>query len=221
MIPLRDANPTRRAPVVTVALIVINIGVFLFELWLEGQGALDSFILTWGIIPRELTTDFVGELPTVFTAMFMHGGWAHLLGNMLYLWIFGDNVEDRLGSGRYIVFYLLCGILATAAQLAINPDSPVPNIGASGAIAGVMGAYILEFPRARVATGIILIYIIRIVEIPAFIVLGFWFVLQFFNGIAGLTSISAEAAGGIAFFAHIGGFIAGLLLMKPFQAGRR
>lgn len=219
MIPLRDANPTRRFPVVTVGLIVINVLAFFYELLLEGQGQLNEFIFMWGVIPGELTTDFGDEAATLVSSMFLHGGWAHLLGNMLYLWIFGDNVEDLLGPVRYIIFYFVAGFLATAAQVAIAPGSGVPNIGASGAIAGVMGGYILEFPRARITTGIFLIYFLRVAQIPAVFVLGFWFVLQTFNGVAGLTTMSAEA-GGVAFFAHIGGFIAGLLLMRPFQLGR-
>lgn len=215
MIPLRDANPTQSTAVVTIALVVINVLVFLVELALQAQGQLNQFIMTWGIIPAELTSNPLAEAPTLFSAMFLHGGWAHLLGNMLYLWIFGDNIEDRLGSGRFLVFYLLAGLVATGVQVAINPGSQVPNIGASGAIAGVLGGYLILFPGARILT----LFIRVTTEVPAVIVLGFWFVLQLFYGVASLSTMDLQV-GGVAFFAHVGGFVAGMVLIKPFQLGR-
>lgn len=214
MIPLRDHNPSLRTPYVTFVLIVLNVLVFLFELYSESQGQLNNLIIAWSIIPYELTTQPLAEIPTLFTAMFMHGGWAHLLGNMLYLFIFGDNLEDQLGHGRFLIFYLVCGLGATAAQVAIDPDSIVPNIGASGAIAGVLGGYLLLFPKARITTLVFRF----IAQVPAIVVLGFWFVYQFFSGIFSLSTVDLNT-GGVAFFAHIGGFVAGLLLIKPFQIG--
>jgi membrane associated rhomboid family serine protease len=214
MIPLRDNNPRRRTPAVTITLIIINVLVFLYEMLLQSQGQIEPFVIRWSVIPAELTNNFVAEIPTLVTSMFLHGGWAHLLGNMLYLWIFGDNIEDRLGPVRFILFYLLTGFLATAAQVAVNPSSPVPNLGASGAIAGVLGGYILEFPRARVTTLVFRFF----AELPAIVVLGLWFVFEFFRGVTSLGTLNAEM-GGVAFFAHIGGFIAGLVLIKLFQVG--
>jgi membrane associated rhomboid family serine protease len=219
MIPIRDQNPTHRFPIVTVSLIVINVIVFLFELSLESQGRLMSFFDSWAVIPVQLVTTPVPEAPSVFSAMFLHGGWSHLLGNMLYLWIFGDNIEDALGPVRFLIFYLLAGIFATLAQVLIDPSSPIPNIGASGAIAGVLGGYLMLYPRIQVITLIPLIYFYRLARIPAVFVLGFWFVLQLFNGVLGLGNIQMEG-GGVAFFAHIGGFVAGYLLIRLFM-GRR
>lgn len=216
MIPLRDANPTHRTPVVTLAIIAINVAIFLYETLLDGQGQLEPFIYTWAVIPAELTRDFIPEAPTLISAMFMHGGWAHLLGNMLYLWIFGDNIEDRLGRARYVAFYLTAGLLATAAQVVVNPTSSVPNLGASGAIAGVLGGYLLLFPSAQVTTLVFRF----IAQIPAYLVLGFWFVFQLIPGLVGLGSLDVET-GGVAFWAHIGGFVTGLVLIRPFLLGRR
>lgn len=215
MIPLRDTTPTRGTPVVTISLVAINVVIFLGELFLDSQGQLNRFILSWGVVPAELVSRPLTETPTVFSSMFLHGGWAHLLGNMLYLWIFGDNVEDRLGHGRYFIFYLLAGIVATGTQVAINPASSVPNIGASGAIAGVLGGYLLLYPRAQITT-LVFRFITRI---PAVIVLGFWFVYQFFSGIASLSTMDMQL-GGVAFFAHVGGFVAGMIFIHPFQLGR-
>lgn len=214
MIPLRDKNPTRGAPFVTITLVVLNCLVFLGELYMDGQGQFNAFITEWGVVPAQLLNQPAGEWPTIFTSMFLHGGWAHLLGNMLYLWIFGDNIEDRLGHGRYLVFYLLAGIIATAAQIAVNPQGTVPNIGASGAIAGVLGGYLLLYPKARI-TALVFRFI---TDVPAIIVLGFWFIYQFFNGVASLSTMDMQI-GGVAFFAHIGGFVAGMILIYPFQVG--
>ena len=215
MIPLRDANPTQSTPIVTIVLVSLNVLVFLGELALQAQGQFNQFIMTWGVIPTELTTNFLGEWPTLFSSMFLHGGWAHLLGNMLYLWIFGDNIEDRLGSGRFLLFYLVAGLAATAVQVGINTGSQVPNIGASGAIAGVLGGYLILFPRTRILTLVFRF----ITEVPAILVLGSWFVYQFFFGVASLSQMDMQI-GGIAFFAHVGGFVAGMILIKPFEFGR-
>ena len=214
MIPLRDANPTQSTPLVTIILVAANVLVFFGELALQAQGQFNQFIMSWGVIPAELTSNPLAEAPTLFSAMFLHGGWAHLLGNMLYLWIFGDNIEDRLGSGRFLIFYLLAGLLATAVQVAINPGSRVPNIGASGAIAGVLGGYLILFPRTRILTLVFRF----ITEVPAVIVLGSWFVYQFFFGVASLSTMDMQI-GGVAFFAHVGGFVAGMVLIKPFEIG--
>ncbi len=216
MIPLRDANPTHRIPFITIGLIVLNALFFLVELNLESTGQLSGFIQRWAVIPAELRQMPWQEAPTLLTAMFLHGGWSHLLGNMLYLWIFGDNIEDRMGHGRFLIFYLLCGVLASLAQTIAGPNVTVPNLGASGAIAGVLGAYLLEFPRARITTLVFYFF----VQVPALIVLGFWFVIQFFQGFASLGTIDMQA-GGVAFFAHVGGFIAGFVLVRPFLVGRR
>jgi membrane associated rhomboid family serine protease len=207
MFPIGDDNSTRRiVPVVTYILIVINVVVFLLEL-----SAGDPFVVQWAFVPSRFLADPVGDLPTLFTSMFMHGGWLHLLGNMLYLWIFGDNVEDRFGHVGFTLFYLLCGLAATFAQLAFSMDSNIPNLGASGAIAGVLGAYILLFPQGRINV----LQGQRVVQMPALFVIGLWIVLQFFNGI-GSISASAET-GGIAYMAHIGGFVAGFLLTFLFR----
>lgn len=216
MIPLRDSTPSRRTPVVTLTLIGINVLVYLYQWTLAGNEQLIPFLNTWAIIPAQLTTNFAGESYTLISAMFLHGSWMHLGGNMLYLWIFGDNIEDRLGPVRYIIFYLIGGLAATAAQVLIDPNSPVPNLGASGAIAGVLGGYLVLYPRARITTLVFRF----ITQVPAYIVLGFWFVLQLFQGVGSLATITSQA-GGVAFFAHVGGFVAGVLLVKPFQVGRR
>ncbi|MEO8355328.1 MAG: rhomboid family intramembrane serine protease [Chloroflexota bacterium] len=213
MFPIGDDNSARRTvPVVTYVFIVINVLVFLMEL-----SAGDAFVQRWSVVPSRLLANPVGDFITVFTAMFMHGGWLHLLGNMLYLWIFGDNVEDRLGRVKYVIFYLLCGIVATFAQVLVNPNSNIPNLGASGAIAGVLGAYLLMFPRGsvRVLMGR------GIIPMPALVVIGFWAVLQFFNGFGAIAATEQTAdTGGVAYMAHVGGFVAGLIL-APLMGGTR
>jgi membrane associated rhomboid family serine protease len=200
---------------VTICLIGLNTLVFLYEVMLPA-GARDQFILQGALVPYELTRQFglpvVGDL---LTSMFLHGGWLHFLSNMLYLWIFGDNVEDRMGRLPYLLFYLLAGVAASLAQVAMDPVSEIPSIGASGAIAGVLGAYLVMFPRARVRTLVIVFYFIRFVELPAIVVLGMWFILQIFNGVA---SIGEVATGGVAWFAHIGGFALGLLAGLLFKS---
>jgi membrane associated rhomboid family serine protease len=201
MFPIGDDNSSRRTvPLVAYALIVVNVLFFLAEM----NGG-DAFIMKWAFVPSRFFANPAGEFATLFTSMFMHAGWLHLGGNMLYLWIFGDNVEDRFGHARFILFYLLCGLGATFAQLAFSLGSNIPNLGASGAIAGVLGAYILMFPKRniRVLQGQ------RILQVPALIVIGLWIVLQLFSGIG---SISAADTGGVAYMAHIGGFVAGFVL---------
>jgi membrane associated rhomboid family serine protease len=227
VIPLYDDLPTRRFPWMTVALIVANVIVFVYELSLSGGvgGRLDLFFFRAGFVPYELThlvdvppVDLVPPPFTVFSSMFVHEGWLHIIGNMLFLWVFGNNVEDAMGKARFLAFYLLCGIAAAAAQTAIRPDSTVPNIGASGAIAGVLGAYIMLYPRARVLTLVpVFIFFLPIIMLPAWVVIAAWFVLQLFGG---LLSLGAAAGGGVAFFAHVGGFIAGLLLVSLFARRR-
>jgi membrane associated rhomboid family serine protease len=218
MIPLRDTVRSRSFPLVNWLLIALNVFMFLVILSL-GAGA-EVWVAAFGIVPKRLLTDpQPWEFVTPITSMFLHGGWAHLLGNMLALYVFGDNVEDRMGSGPYLVFYLLCGLAAAFVHVAINTGSAVPTIGASGAISGVLAAYLLFFPRARVITLILVFFIPWFVEIPAIVYLGFWFVSQLLNGV--LTVVAGvQAMGGVAWWAHIGGFLAGLAL-APMFARRR
>jgi membrane associated rhomboid family serine protease len=201
MIPLRDVIPSRTTPFVTIAIIAINAAAFLFEISLPDD-QLETFFRLYGVVPAIFTW------PTVLTSMFLHGGWLHFLGNMLYLWIFGDNVEDRLGHARFIAFYILCGAIAALAQVWTRPDSMIPTIGASGAIAGVMGAYFVLFPHSRVLTLIPLFVFWELLEVPAIFFLGIWFVMQLFSGFGSLAA--AGDTGGIAFWAHVAGFVAGL-----------
>src|SRR5712671_1311043 len=202
MLPLRDDIPSATRPTVTYLIIAANVLAFLWEL----SGA---DVLPWTLVPARLTADPAANAVTVLTAMFLHGGWLHLLGNMLYLWIFGDNVEDRLGHGRFLFFYVGCGLVAALTQVALSPDSAVPTVGASGAIAGVLGAYLISFPRSRVVTIIPIFIFPWIVEIPAVAYLIIWFAMQLLFGVASLGH--AEALGGVAWWAHVGGFVAGLL----------
>src|SRR5258705_4049042 len=199
MIPLRDIVPSRTTPIVTISLIVATVLVFVHELTL-GRG-LNDFTLYFGLVPAAFSW------VAVFTSMFVHGGLFHVGGNMLYLWIFGDNVEDRMGHGRFLVFYLLCGTAAALAQTITAPDSVVPMVGASGAIAGVMGAYFVLYPKSRIVTLLPLFFFFQIIEVPAIYFLGFWFVMQFLSGVG---SIGTAATGGVAFWAHVAGFLAGL-----------
>ena len=207
MIPLRDIIPSRTTPVVTISLIAINVLVFLYELSL-GR-AVDAFTLYWGLVPAAFSW------VAVFTSMFLHGGLLHVAGNMLYLWIFGDNVEDRFGHVRFAIFYLLCGLAATFAQLAFSLGSNVPNLGASGAIAGVLGAYILLFPQGRVKV----LQGQQVIQMPALIVIGIWIVLQFFSGVGSIANTAQT--GGVAYMAHIGGFVAGFVLTFLFRGSGR
>ena len=220
MIPLKDDNPTRTTPFVNYALIAACVLVFLWQVSLGER--IEAAIYAYGLIPDLLLGEArlppeLREVPawmTVFTSMFLHGGWMHLIGNMLYLWIFADNVEDRLGHGRFVVFYLLCGIAAALAQALPDPQSQIPMIGASGAISGVLGAYLLLYPRARVLVLIPLGPRSQLVRLPALLVLGLWFGLQL------LSEMLAPPGAGVAFRAHIGGFVAGLLLLPVFRPRR-
>ena len=224
IIPLKDTIPVYRTPYVTYGMIAINTAVFLYQLSLGDR--LTDFVYAYGLIPFRFLQMFPrdpGELLTPLSAMFLHGGWGHLLGNMLYLHIFGDNIEDRLGHRRFLLFYLVCGVLSFLAQVAFQPYSMVPNVGASGAIAGLLGAYFLLFPRARVLTLVPLLFVFPLVEIPAFFFLGIWFLIQFLSGASTIGRTSA-LAGGVAWWAHIGGFLAGMLLLKlllPRDSARR
>jgi membrane associated rhomboid family serine protease len=228
VIPLRDANPTRRTPVVTLALIAACFIAFAYELGIlasGGEGGLERLIRQYGVVPAELTAAIArgallsGAVLSIFTSMFLHGGWIHLLGNMLYLWIFGNNIEDRLGRPLFLVFYLVGGFAAVIAQVAIAPNSDAPLIGASGAIAGTLGAYVVLFPRARILSLVFLGFFYQLIEVPAILVLGFWFVLQLIDGVASLGV--SHAQGGVAFFAHIGGFVAGALVGALVRGRRR
>ncbi len=220
MIPIKDRNPTYRFPVVNIAIIVANIAIFLYEVSLGPR--LESFFLRFGVVPLDFSTSFnsshgsVATYVPILSSMFLHGGWLHLGGNMLFLWIFGDNVEDKLGHGRYFVFYVMCGIAASLVHIVIDPSSGMPTVGASGAISGVLGAYLLMFPKARVVTLIPIFIFVHVAELPAFIVLGFWFVLQFFSGLVSL-GYQTAGMGGVAWWAHVGGFVSGLLLVLPMR----
>ena len=217
MIPLRDVIPSRTTPYVTVTLIVLNGLIFAYQ-FLLGAGV-QEFIYVFGLVPAEFSW------PTVLTSMFLHGGLMHAGGNMLYLWIFGDNVEDRMGHGRFVAFYLLCGVAAALAQTWMNPDSVVPMVGASGAIAGVMGAYFILYPKSRIVTLLPLIIVFQVIEVPAIVFLGIWFLMQFVNGLGSLAVTAADGsarmAGGIAFWAHVAGFAAGLVGVWLFRRPER
>jgi membrane associated rhomboid family serine protease len=230
MIPLKDDVPSRSMPIVTVVLIALNVAAYVYQLSLAfavdagGRAAAEAFVFEFGATPCRLTAtcdrgDFPSPYVTVFTSMFLHGSPLHVAGNMLYLWIFGDNVEDALGHGRFLLFYVLSGVAAAAAQTITGPTSTIPMIGASGAVSGVLGAYLLLFPYATILTLMIFGFFVRSVHIPAVIVLGFWIVLQLING---WLTMSAPAmgrgeSGGVAWFAHIGGFLAGMLLLLLFR----
>ncbi len=219
MFPVKDDNPTSIVPWVTYGIIILNLLVFGYEMSLSpNEDALVNFFDTYGLIPEKIVNG--QSLFSLFTSMFIHGGFMHIFGNMLYLYIFGNNIEDIMGHRRFILFYLLCGMAASGLQISINPHSTVPNIGASGAIAGVLGAYLLTFPGAKVHTLIFFGYFIRWVKLPAVFVLGFWFIIQLFSGIGSLGHMTADA-GGIAFFAHIGGFVAGAILVLIFNKKKR
>ena len=212
--PVGDDNSQRRIfPIVTYALILINVIVFLVELQ---QG--NAFIRKYAFIPREFIANPGGEAQTIFTAMFMHGGWLHLLGNMLYLWIFGDNVEDNFGSLKFLLFYLACGVAATFAQMAAMPHSGIPNLGASGAIAGVLAGYIVLYPQGRVTV----LTQFGPSQVPALLVIGLWIVLQLFSSLGSIANTTQTAeTGGVAYLAHVGGFVAGLVLTFFFRETRR
>ena len=214
MIPLRDVIPSRTTPYVTVALIVLNALAWFYELALP-EGGLPVFLQAYGVVPASFSA------PTLLSSMFLHGSWSHVIGNMWFLWIFGDNVEDRLGHGRFIVFYLLCGIGAAIGHIVMDPASTLPTIGASGAIAGVMGAYFVLYPRSRVLTLVPLFIYWEILELPAIILLGFWFLMQLFGaGIGAIATTAGSEGGGVAFAAHVAGFAlgaAGVLVFRKTQ----
>ena len=209
MFPLKDTQPSYSRPVATITLIAINVMVFLFEASL-GPYSRNALIEYYGLVPDQV------RLSSILTSMFLHGGWLHVLGNMWFLWIFGDNIEDLLGHAKFLVFYLLCGIVAALGQVIANPNSTVPMVGASGAIAGVMGAYLIKFPRARILTLVFFLFI-TIIEIPAPLMLAYWFVIQLFSGFGSIARTHLSE-GGTAFFAHIAGFVAGILLVKVLGA---
>jgi membrane associated rhomboid family serine protease len=224
MFPIGDENEGGRTPFVTWALIGLNILAFVLELSQGSEGALQSFVTAWGVVPREysLGRDLPPGIPlpfwsTLITSMFLHGGWAHLGGNMLFLWIFGDNLERVMGHLRYALFYLVTGLAAGLAHIAFNSGSTLPSVGASGAISGILGGYLLLFPRNRVRV------LTRggIMQVPAFVMLGLWIVLQLVSGFGSVARTDETTGGGVAYMAHIGGFAAGLLLVKLFAAGRR
>ena len=231
MIPLRDENPTLNRPIATYTIIAMNAVVWVFVQGLGSAYGLAERFCSYALIPGDLlgivpantvipvaqdmacALDGTGHLSTLFSSMFMHGGWLHIIGNMLFLWVFGDNVEDVMGPFRFALFYLLCGLGAAATQIVTDPSSLIPMVGASGAIGGVMGAYAILYPRARVHMLIILVFYITTVSIPAIFVLGYWFLLQLLSGLGSL----GQAGGGVAFWAHIGGFVAGILLVFVFR----
>jgi membrane associated rhomboid family serine protease len=233
MFPYRDENPTEKPAIITVAIIAINALVFILDQGAGAQGPLAHSVCRLGLMPGELLHTarpgsgvelapgvycLVASSPrywTVLTSMFAHGGWLHLLGNMLFLWVFGNNIEDAMGHAKFVVFYLLCGVAAAATQTLLSPHSVVPMIGASGAISGVLGAYLLLYPKVRVHTLIILPIYITSVALPAWVMLGYWALLQLVSGLAGLSQIEK---GGVAFFAHVGGFVAGLVLIRLFAS---
>ena len=218
MLPLRDDIPSETSPIVNYVLIGVNVVMFVYELML-GEG-LDRFLMQAAFVPSQLGAAGHGfEIHNALLSMFLHGGWAHIGGNMLFLWIFGDNVEDRLGHVRYVVFYLLCGAFAALAQTYINAESMVPMIGASGAISGVLGAYIVLFPHSRVLTIVPIVFFIQLLEVPAIVLLGLWFLMQLLSGVGSLGD--RADVGGIAFWAHVAGFAAGLALVYVFKQPER
>jgi membrane associated rhomboid family serine protease len=213
VIPLRDVIPSRTTPYITVTIIALNLVAWLYELGLPDD-VLPLFLQLYGVVPADFSA------PTLISSMFLHGGWMHFIGNMWYLWIFGDNIEDRLGHGRFVAFYLLCGIGAALGHVAIDPASTLPTIGASGAIAGVMGAYFVLYPHSRVLTLVPLIIIWEIIELPAIVLLGFWFLIQLFSA-GTIAATAASESGGIAFMAHIAGFVLGAIGVFVFRKPQR
>jgi len=215
MIPLKDENPTHITPYVNYSLIVINILVFIYQYFVTPDP--EAFVWQYGLVPAELLQNInLGSLSTLLTSMFMHGGLLHLAGNMLYLWIFGDNVEESMGHGRYLFFYLIGGLFASAIHILTAPGSRIPTVGASGAIAASLGAYLVLYPRSRVLSILPLGFFFRLTTVPAVIVLGLWFILQLFQG---LVTLGGPDVGGVAVWAHIGGFVAGFVLAKPLSRG--
>jgi membrane associated rhomboid family serine protease len=218
MIPLKDDIPSSRFPAVNISLIALNGLVFFYEVGIGPE--VSRFINHFGLIPSEVLTRGIAGWPNLLSSMFVHGGWEHIIGNMLYLFIFGDNVEDALGHLPYLLFYVLCGLAASWTHIIFNLHSSIPTVGASGAVAGVLGAYLLLYPRAGVLTLIPLGFFIRVVKIPAMLVLGFWIVLQLLFGLINLP-LAGEQSGGVAWFAHVGGFFAGLALIRLMTRKRK
>jgi membrane associated rhomboid family serine protease len=225
MLPLRDATPPRRTPVITLGIVGACSAVFVWELWVLVQGgveALDAFMTTWGAVPSDVVGGIqAGDLLStgvlgLFTGMFLHASWVHLLGNMLFLWIFANRVEDRMGRVVFLLFYVVGGLAAGLTYVLVDPPSDVPAVGASGAISAVMGAYIVLYPRARIQSLVFLGFFYQLIAVPSIIVLGFWFALQLIDGFASLGA-ATQVGGGVAWFAHIGGFVAGVLLAVPFR----
>ena len=219
MIPLRDETPTRIYPFVTLSLVILNVAIFLLE-FVMGDNV-NVLFYRFGMIPARLANNWTdpGTLMTLFTSMFLHGGWAHLIGNMVYLWIFGDNIEDRMGHVRFILVYLCAGVAASLVEVFVDPTVNIPTVGASGAIAGVLGAYFILYPRSRITTLIFFGFFIRLIKMPALFVLGLWIIFQLFYGLSNLSL--SEANSGVAYFAHIGGFIGGMILIKLFRHQRK
>lgn len=233
MFPYRDENPTEKPSILTVALILANVLAFILVQGAGAEAPMARSVCNLGLIPGEIlqrvrpgtsielapgmrcVVDAVPQYWTVITSMFMHGGWFHLIGNMFFLWVFGNNIEDAMGHGKFLIFYLLCGVAAAAMQTFISANSIVPMVGASGAISGVLGAYLLLYPRVRVHTLIVLPIYITTVALPAYVMLGYWALLQFLSGVLSLNQVEK---GGVAFFAHIGGFVAGMLLVRLFAS---
>lgn len=205
MIPLRDTQPSNTRPLITLLIIAVNVLVFMYEVSMEPV-YLNYFIDRYGVVPDRF------QYADLLSSMFIHGGWLHLIGNMWFLWIYGDNVEDVLGHGKFVLFYLLCGIVAGLLHTFLNPYSRVPTVGASGAIAGVMGAYLVKFPHSRILTLVPIVVFLTTIEIPAVLMLAYWFVIQLFSGI-GSVGYSNVSRGGVAWFAHVGGFVAGAILV--------
>jgi membrane associated rhomboid family serine protease len=227
MIPLRDMTPRRSVPVMTSVLILINVIVFLHQVWLPPAQA-EAFIRVYGLVPAKIQLTLAGRhyspagaLMPLFTCMFLHGGWLHIIGNMWFLWIFGGKVEERLGSLGYLVFYLVCGISSGLIQTIFSWGSHLPSIGASGAISGILGAYIIFFPSSRILTLVPLFIIWFTWEIPALVFIGLWFLIQFTSGISSLNDPRAASLGGVAWWAHVGGFLAGMLLARAIKPTER
>lgn len=218
MIPLRDTIPSRTFPIITISLIIVNILIFFCEVSMGPN--LEKLVFTYGLIPRKyFLVPYLSRYTPFFTAMFLHGGWMHVLSNMWYLWIFGDNVEGAMGHRRFLLFYMLCGIAAGLTHIYTHPSSSLPTIGASGAVSGVMGGYFILFPYARITTLVFVFFFISIVQIPAIFFLFFWFMIQFFNG--AFSIVSPHAFSGVAWWAHIGGFIWGIILVLMFKKRER
>lgn len=217
LFPIYDENPTNSVPWVTLILIIVNVLVFIYELSLQSAGKLQPFLQTAALVPYEIThaAKLSANVPNIgilaiFTSIFMHAGWLHIIGNMWYLWIFGNNIEDTLGHINYLFFYLLCGAGGAVAHIVSQPNSQIPTLGASGAIAGVLAAYLFLFPHAKILTVIPIFFFIQLIDIPAVLLIGIWFVIQLISGVG---SLSVQSSGGVAWFAHIGGFITGFILV--------